>query len=48
VLIAIVMHISNNSIIMGTFVNGRWSNFLGGAACVIMTAAAGVLIYFLL
>ena len=48
VLIAIVMHISNNSMIMGTFVNGRWSNFLGGAACVIMTAAAGVLIYFLL
>jgi len=47
VLIAMVLHISNNSVIMGTFVNGRWSNFLGGAACVIMTAAASVLIYFL-
>lgn len=48
VLIAMVLHISNNSAIMGTFVNGKWSNFLGSAACVIMTAAAGVLIYFLL
>ena len=48
VLIAMVLHISNNSVIMGTFVNGRWSNFLGGAACLIMTAAACVLIYFLL
>ena len=48
VLIAMVMHISNNKAIMGTFVNGRWSNFFGGAALVLMTAAAGVLIYFLL
>jgi NRAMP (natural resistance-associated macrophage protein)-like metal ion transporter len=48
VLIAMVLHISNNPVIMGTFVNGRWSNFLGGTACVIMTAAAGVLIYFLI
>ncbi len=47
VLIAMVLHISNNSAIMGTFVNGRWSNFLGAAAFLIMSAAAGVLIYFL-
>jgi len=46
VLIAMVLHISNNSVIMGTFVNGRWSNFFGGAALVLMTIAAGVLIYF--
>lgn len=48
VLIAMVMHISNNSAIMGTFVNKRWSNIFGAAACIIMTAAAVVLIYFLL
>ncbi|MDO8367582.1 MAG: divalent metal cation transporter [Saprospiraceae bacterium] len=47
-LIAMVLHISNNSAIMGTFVNGRWSNILGGAACVFMTVAAGILIYFLI
>jgi Mn2+/Fe2+ NRAMP family transporter len=47
-LIAMVLHISNNTAIMGTFVNGRWSNIFGIAACVIMTAAAGVLVYFLL
>ena len=47
-LIAMILHISNNSAIMGTFVNGRWSNIFGTAAFVIMTAAAGVLVYFLL
>lgn len=47
VLIAMVMHISNNKDIMGTFVNGRWSNILGSAALLLMTGAAGVLIYFL-
>lgn len=47
VLIAMVLHISNNEKIMGSFVNGRWSNFLGGLAFVLMSAAAGVLIYFL-
>lgn len=47
VLIAMVLHISNNKEIMGTFVNGRWSNILGVAACVLMSGAAGVLIYFL-
>jgi Mn2+/Fe2+ NRAMP family transporter len=47
VLIAVVLHISNNKAIMGTFVNGRWSNIFGVAACLIMTGAAAVLIYFL-
>lgn len=47
VLIAMVLHISNNKEIMGIFVNGRWSNILGISACVLMTGAAGVLIYFL-
>ncbi len=47
VLIAMVLHISNNTSIMGTFVNGRWSNIFGGAALVLMTAAAGILIYFI-
>lgn len=47
VLIAMVLHISNNAGIMGQFVNGRWSNFFGAAALLLMTAAAGVLIYFL-
>lgn len=47
VLIAMVLHISNNSAIMGTFVNGRWSNIFGASACIIMTVAAGILIYFL-
>lgn len=47
VLIAMVLHISNNTKIMGTFANGPWSNAFGGAALLLMTAAAGVLIYFL-
>lgn len=47
VLIGMVLHISNNAGIMGAFVNGRWSNIFGGAALVLMTVAAGVLIYFM-
>lgn len=45
VLIAIILHISNNKKIMGNNVNGRLSNILGFAALIIMTAAAGVLVY---
>lgn len=48
VLIGMVLHISNNKAIMGAFVNGRWSNIFGIAALVLMTLAAGVLVYFLL
>jgi NRAMP (natural resistance-associated macrophage protein)-like metal ion transporter len=45
VLIAIILHISNNKKIMGNNVNGRLSNILGFAALIIMTVAAGVLVY---
>jgi NRAMP (natural resistance-associated macrophage protein)-like metal ion transporter len=45
VLIAIILHISNNKEIMGKNVNGKVSNILGFAALIIMTAAAGTLIY---
>ncbi|HQY11565.1 MAG TPA: divalent metal cation transporter, partial [Ferruginibacter sp.] len=39
VLIAIILHISNNKKIMGENVNGRTSNILGFAALIIMTVA---------
>ena len=46
VLIAIILHISNNKKIMGKNVNGRLANILGFAALIIMTVAAVTLIYF--
>jgi NRAMP (natural resistance-associated macrophage protein)-like metal ion transporter len=46
VLIAIILHICNNKKIMGKYVNTRFRNILGFAALIIMTAAAGLLIYF--
>lgn len=45
VLIAIILHISNNKKVMGEFTNSRKSNILGFATLVIMTVAALVLIY---
>lgn len=45
VLIAIILHISNNKKIMGKFTNGKISNMLGFATLILMTAAAAVLIY---
>lgn len=45
VLIGIILHISNNKAIMGRFVNGRVANLLGFSALLIMTMAAGVLVY---
>ncbi len=45
VLIAIILHISNNKKVMGKFTNGRTSNILGFAALIIMTAAAIALLY---
>ena len=45
VLIGIILHISNNKKIMGENVNGLTANFLGFAALIIMTLAAGTLIY---
>lgn len=45
VLIAIILHISNNPKIMGKFTNGKRSNILGFAALILMTVAAVALIY---
>jgi Mn2+/Fe2+ NRAMP family transporter len=45
VLIAIILHISNNKKIMGDNVNGRLTNILGFTAFFVMTAAAVALIY---
>ncbi|MBE2290793.1 MAG: divalent metal cation transporter [Chitinophagaceae bacterium] len=45
VLIAIILHISNNKRIMGEFTNKRSTNILGFAALIIMTVAAVALIY---
>jgi NRAMP (natural resistance-associated macrophage protein)-like metal ion transporter len=46
VIIAIVMHISNNKKVMGKYTNGFWSNLLGGLAWLLMTVSAGFLIYY--
>ena len=45
VLIAIILHISNNKKVMGRFINNRTSNILGFAALIIMAVAAVTLIY---
>jgi NRAMP (natural resistance-associated macrophage protein)-like metal ion transporter len=45
VLIAIILHISNNKKIMGRYTNGRASNILGIAAFVLMTVAAVILVF---
>ncbi len=45
VLIAIILHISNNKVIMGNFVNSRTTNILGFIALIIMSVAAGLLVY---
>jgi len=45
VLIAIILHISNNQKIMGKFTNGKKANIFGFAALTLMTVAAGTLIY---
>ena len=45
VLIAIILHISNNKKVMGKFTNSKTTNILGFAALIIMTFAAVVLIY---
>lgn len=46
VLIAIILHISNNRKIMGNYVNNTSDNILGLAALFIMSAAAVLLVYF--
>jgi Mn2+/Fe2+ NRAMP family transporter len=45
ILIAIILHISNNKEIMGENTNSKLSNVLGFAALCIMTLAAGALLY---
>lgn len=45
VIIAIVLHISNNKTIMGEHTNNRLSNVLGGLTLVLMTASAVFLLY---
>ncbi|MFA6126810.1 MAG: divalent metal cation transporter [Bacteroidales bacterium] len=45
VLIAIILHISNNKKIMGQHTNGKMSNILGSAALILMTIAGIVLLY---
>lgn len=45
VLIAIILHVSNNKQVMGNFTNSKTSNILGLFALVIMTLAASVLLY---
>jgi NRAMP (natural resistance-associated macrophage protein)-like metal ion transporter len=45
VLIAIILHISNNKKIMGQYTNGKTSNVLGFATLALMTVAAVVLVY---
>jgi Mn2+/Fe2+ NRAMP family transporter len=45
VLIAIILHISNNKKIMGKHTNGKVSNILGFAALILMTAAGVMLVY---
>jgi Mn2+/Fe2+ NRAMP family transporter len=46
VLIAIILHISNNKEIMGDNTNSKLSNVLGFTALIIMTLAAAALLYF--
>lgn len=48
VLIAIILHISNNKKIMGKNTNGKTSNFLGFLALILMSLAAVILIYLLI
>jgi NRAMP (natural resistance-associated macrophage protein)-like metal ion transporter len=45
VLIAIILHISNNKEVMGIHVNGKMANVLGFTALIIMTMAAFLLVY---
>jgi len=45
VLIAIVLHISNNKKIMGKNVNGKLSNFLGFISLILMTVSSVLLLY---
>jgi Mn2+/Fe2+ NRAMP family transporter len=45
VIIGMILHICNNKKIMGKFVNNRRANIIGLITMLIMTVAAGMLIY---
>ena len=45
VIIAIVLHISNNKKVMGDYTNGRWSNILGITTFSLMTLSVLFLLY---
>jgi NRAMP (natural resistance-associated macrophage protein)-like metal ion transporter len=45
VLIAVILHIANNKKIMGEHTNNKFSNILGFATLILMTAAAVILLY---
>lgn len=47
-LIALILHISNNKKIMGQYTNSRWANILGIASFVLMSAASILLIWSML
>lgn len=46
VLIAIILHISNNKAIMGEYVNNKTANIMGFLTLIIMSVAAILLLYF--
>jgi len=46
VIIAIVLHISNNKAIMGQYTNSMRSNIAGGITLLLMAVAAGFLVYY--
>jgi NRAMP (natural resistance-associated macrophage protein)-like metal ion transporter len=48
VLIGIILHICNNKKIMGENTNGKFSNIFGGCAFILMTVAAGTLIWLMM
>jgi Mn2+/Fe2+ NRAMP family transporter len=47
-LIALILHISNNKKIMGEYTNSRWANILGIASFVLMSGASILLIWSML
>ena len=47
-LIALILHISNNKKIMGEYTNSRWTNIFGIASFVLMSAASILLIWSML
>ena len=46
VMIAVILHISNNKKVMGDAVNGKWSNILGIITLILMSLCAIALLYY--